>query len=191
MTGSRNCLLSTELTFHIRHCRPCITLSSFTLAKRKPRNCRKHSFIPNNQRIREWDEKQQMQPCQVLCPLQSLILNTRETTPEPNIHRRNCSSSQRKGGIAMQKKPALFFLNEAAGNQLSTTQIFQAKHLSKGEKHPHSPLESCIQRWLWHPDKAVHKTDEHTPFSTERTKRNQDNPSWEELHAAIKALIKY
>lgn len=69
----------------------------------------------------------------------------------------------------MQKKPALFLLNEAAGNQLSTIQIFQAKHLSKGEKTLHSPLQSCIQRWLWHPDKPVHKTDEHTPFSTEGT----------------------
>lgn len=35
------------------------------LQKRKPNNCRKYIFIPHNQRIREWDEEQQMQPCQV------------------------------------------------------------------------------------------------------------------------------
>lgn len=95
----------------------------------------------------------------------------------------------------MQKKPALFLLNEAAGNQLSTTLIyfFQAKHLSKGEKK-----KTLIPLWKAASNagfgiltRQVHKTDEHTPFSKGGTKRNQDNPSWEELHAAIKALIKY
>lgn len=69
MTGSRNCLLSTDLTF-LHHRLQVMDhfvflLVSFTRAKRKPRNCRKYSFIPHNHRIREWDEEQQMQPCQV------------------------------------------------------------------------------------------------------------------------------
>lgn len=89
----------------------------------------------------------------------------------------------------MQKKPVLFLLNEAAehNTDFSGKTSLQRKKKTK----THFPLESCIQCWLWHPDKPVHKTDEHTPFSKEGTKRNQDNPSREEIHAAIKALIKY
>lgn len=160
---------------------------SFTLAKR---NCRKYNFIPPNQRIREWDEEQQMQPCRgavLLYPLQTLISNTRETTLSQTSLEETALHPKEK--VELQSRRNLFC--SSSMKQLSTTQIFQAKHLSKGKNNPHSPLESCIQCWLWHPDKPVHKTDEHTPFSKEGTKRNQDNPSREEIHAAIKALIKY
>lgn len=191
--GSRNCLLSTDLTLPHQRLQLMdhfiLFLVSFTLAKRKPRNCRKYSFIPHKRRIREWDEEQQLQPCRVA----DFAVSSPDPDfkHQPNFQGRNCSSSQRRGGIAMQKKPALFLLNEAAENQLSTTQIFSGKTSLQRKNNPYSPLESCIQCCLWHPDKPVHKTDEHTPFSKEGTKRNQDNPSREEIHAAIKALIKY
>lgn len=59
---SRNCLLSTDLTFPHHRLQVMqhfvLFLVSFTLAKRKPRNCRKYRFIPQNPR----DEEQQQQP---------------------------------------------------------------------------------------------------------------------------------
>lgn len=125
-----------------------------------------------------------------------LILNTRETTTEPNLHGRNLLFIPKKRWNCNAEETCSVLTQWSSREPAEHNTdlfFFQAKHLSKGEKK-----KTLIPLWKAASNagfgiltRQVHKTDEHTPFSKEGTKRNQDNPSWEELHAAIKALIKY
>lgn len=93
----------------------------------------------------------------------------------PSVPRRRTSCT------VMQKRSVLFLHIEAGENQPSTTQTFSEKKLSsllrkkKDPRHTTAfPLQgctSCIQCWLWHPDKPVYEADEYAPFSKEGTKR--------------------